>query len=114
MAHIVFVSIPVQGHVVPTLGVIEELVAGGHRVTFPTTAEFAGMVTGAGAEVLVYESTWAVPASLPNQVDSDRAAEMRLLLVTESIAVADALQGGLYGPGADIIYYEYFYVSVEY
>jgi dTDP-L-oleandrosyltransferase len=107
MGHIVFLSIPAHGHVTPTLGVVEELVGRGHRVTFPTTEEFSGTVGAVGAEVLRYESTWPVPASLPNPADADSAAEMRLLLATESIAVADALAPiSAAGPGADVVVYD--------
>ncbi|GAA2882979.1 glycosyltransferase [Streptosporangium fragile] len=56
-AHIAMVSIPAPGHVNPSIEVIRELVARGHRVTYANDPSFAGVVTGAGAELVPYAST---------------------------------------------------------
>ena len=63
--HVAFVSIPLYGHVIPTLAIVEELVSRGHRVTYLATGEFTGMLGGAGARTVRYESTWPTPAGLP-------------------------------------------------
>jgi MGT family glycosyltransferase len=84
--HIAFFPIPAHGHVFPTLAVVEELVRKGHRVTYLTTDEFAATAASAGADVVRYESTWSVPARLPNPTTADDASRMRLMLLTESIA----------------------------
>ncbi|AVV47360.1 hypothetical protein C6376_08640 [Streptomyces sp. P3] len=43
-----------HGHVNPTLGVVEELVRRGHRVTYAVTEEFVHQVKAAGAEPVLY------------------------------------------------------------
>ncbi|MFF4717029.1 macrolide family glycosyltransferase [Streptomyces eurythermus] len=54
MAHIAFFILPVPGHVNPTLGVAEELVARGHRVTYALPEDIAGRARRVGAEVVTY------------------------------------------------------------
>ncbi|WP_167518891.1 macrolide family glycosyltransferase [Streptomyces chryseus] len=57
MPHIAFFVLPVPGHMNPSLGVAEELVARGHRVTYalPEAPEdIAGRAKRVGAEVVTY------------------------------------------------------------
>ncbi|MER7170294.1 macrolide-inactivating glycosyltransferase [Streptomyces mesophilus] len=64
-AHIAMFSIAASGHVNPSLEVIRELVARGHRVTYAIPASFADKVAAAGAEPKVWDST------LPTDDDPD-------------------------------------------
>ncbi|MGI8312288.1 macrolide family glycosyltransferase [Saccharopolyspora hattusasensis] len=59
--HFAFVSLAAHGHVNPTLPLVEELVARGHRVTYATGAEQAAAVARAGADVV--EMPWSVELS---------------------------------------------------
>ncbi|ARZ67330.1 glycosyltransferase [Streptomyces sp. HU2014] len=54
MAHIAFFILPVAGHVNPTLGVAEELVARGHRVTYALPEGIADRAVRVGADVVTY------------------------------------------------------------
>ncbi|MET9429543.1 macrolide-inactivating glycosyltransferase [Streptomyces sp. NPDC003036] len=56
-AHIAMFSIAAHGHVNPSLDVIRELVARGHRVSYAIPASFADKVAATGAEPVVYTST---------------------------------------------------------
>ncbi|MBT2364153.1 macrolide-inactivating glycosyltransferase [Streptomyces sp. ISL-10] len=56
-AHIAMFSIAAPGHVNPSLEVIRELVARGHRVSYAIPASFADRVAATGAEPVVYTST---------------------------------------------------------
>ncbi|MET8011667.1 macrolide-inactivating glycosyltransferase [Streptomyces sp. NPDC005271] len=56
-AHIAMFSIAAHGHVNPSLEVIRELVARGHRVTYAIPESFADKVAATGAEPKVYTST---------------------------------------------------------
>nr|WP_217198041.1 macrolide family glycosyltransferase [Streptomyces buecherae] len=56
-AHIAMFSIAAHGHVNPSLEVIRELVARGHRVTYAIPASFAEKVAATGAEPVIYTST---------------------------------------------------------
>ncbi|MFE5900423.1 macrolide-inactivating glycosyltransferase [Streptomyces sp. NPDC056488] len=64
-AHIAMFSIAAHGHVNPSLEVIRELVARGHRVSYAVPESFAAKVTEAGATPVVYTST------LPTDEDPD-------------------------------------------
>ncbi|MEV6654480.1 macrolide-inactivating glycosyltransferase [Streptomyces sp. NPDC051219] len=56
-AHIAMFSIAAHGHVNPSIEVIRELVARGHRVTYAIPASFASKVAATGAEPVTYTST---------------------------------------------------------
>ncbi|MER5312809.1 macrolide-inactivating glycosyltransferase [Streptomyces sp. NPDC002773] len=64
-AHIAMFSIAAHGHVNPSLEVIRELVARGHRVSYAIPASFAEKVAETGATPVVYTST------LPTDDDPD-------------------------------------------
>ncbi|MGK4582148.1 macrolide family glycosyltransferase [Kitasatospora sp. HPMI-4] len=62
-------NIPAHGHVNPTLGLVTELAARGHRVSYAVSDDFAALVEEAGATPVRYRSTfptrgrpdWAMP-----------------------------------------------------
>ncbi|GAA2445621.1 macrolide-inactivating glycosyltransferase [Streptomyces lavendulocolor] len=64
-AHIAMFSIAAHGHVNPSIDVIRELVARGHRVSYAIPASFADKVAATGAEPVIYTST------LPTDEDPD-------------------------------------------
>ncbi|WP_406054880.1 macrolide-inactivating glycosyltransferase [Streptomyces sp. NBC_01077] len=64
-AHIAMFSIAAHGHVNPSLDVIRELVARGHRVSYAIPASFADKVAETGATPVVHTST------LPTDDDPD-------------------------------------------
>ncbi|GAA4895781.1 macrolide-inactivating glycosyltransferase [Streptomyces coeruleoprunus] len=64
-AHIAMFSIAAHGHVNPSLEVIRELGARGHRVSYAIPAAFADKVAATGAEPVIYHST------LPTDEDPD-------------------------------------------
>ncbi|MER7046980.1 macrolide-inactivating glycosyltransferase [Streptomyces jumonjinensis] len=64
-AHIAMFSIAAPGHVNPSLDVIRELVARGHRVSYAIPGAFAERVAATGATPVVYDSV------LPTEEDPD-------------------------------------------
>ncbi|MFE0471718.1 macrolide-inactivating glycosyltransferase [Streptomyces sp. NPDC058947] len=64
-AHIAMFSIAAHGHVNPSLEVIRELVARGHRVTYAIPPVFAEKVAQTGAEVKPWTSTLPSPDDDP-------------------------------------------------
>ncbi|MEU3653589.1 macrolide family glycosyltransferase [Streptomyces sp. NPDC032161] len=59
-AHIAMVGIPAVSHVLPSLEVIRELVARGHRVTYANDPAVADRITAVGAELVPCTSTLPV------------------------------------------------------
>ncbi|MGW2055328.1 macrolide-inactivating glycosyltransferase [Streptomyces sp. NPDC001840] len=64
-AHIAMFSIAAHGHVNPSLDVIRELVARGHRVSYAIPALFAEKVAATGAEPVIYTSVLPGPDDDP-------------------------------------------------
>lgn len=64
-AHIAMFSIAAHGHVNPSIEVIRELVARGHRVTYAIPPAFAEKVAGTGAEPKPWHSTLPSPDDDP-------------------------------------------------
>ncbi|KOG54234.1 glycosyl transferase [Streptomyces griseoflavus] len=83
-AHIAMFSIPAHGHVNPSLEVIRELVARGHRVTYAIPPSFAEIVAATGAEPKFWNST------LPT--DEDPALWGTELLDAMDLFLDDAIQ----------------------
>jgi hypothetical protein len=83
-AHIAVIGLPVTGRVLPSLGVVRELVARGHRVTCANDPAVGGLLAATGAAFVPYGSTLPVAGDdWPG--DHDHADVARLLL-------ADAVQ----------------------
>lgn len=59
-AHIAMIGIPAVSHVMPSLEIIRELVARGHRVSYANDPAMAETITATGAELVPYTSTLPV------------------------------------------------------
>ncbi|MEV1009244.1 macrolide family glycosyltransferase [Streptomyces sp. NPDC049881] len=59
-AHIAMGGVPAVSHTLPSLEVIRELVARGHRVTYANDPRVADLITPTGAEPVTYTSTLPV------------------------------------------------------
>ncbi|MEU8685589.1 macrolide-inactivating glycosyltransferase [Streptomyces sp. NPDC048611] len=84
-AHIAMFSIAAHGHVNPSLEVIRELVARGHRVTYAIPRIFAEKVAETGAEPVLYRTTLPSP-------DDDPSAWGTTLLDNVEPFLDDAIQ----------------------
>ena len=85
MATIVFFSIPAQGHVHPTLGVVRELTARGHRVIYYSYEGFREKIRAAGGEFVGCERldpTMGLTRQAGARVGSDLALSTRVLVDT--------------------------------
>lgn len=84
-AHIAMFSIAAHGHVNPSLEVIRELVARGHRVTYAIPHLFGEKVAETGAEAVLYRTTLPSP-------DDDPSAWGTTLLDNVEPFLEDAIQ----------------------
>ena len=85
MATIVFFSIPAQGHVHPTLGVVRELTARGHRVVYYSYEGFREKIRAAGGDFVGCERldpTMGLTRQAGARVGSDLALSTRVLVDT--------------------------------
>lgn len=112
MAHIAFFVIPDAGHVNPTLGVVCELVARGHRVSYAITGEFAERVVAAGARHVDYTTTMmsyfgagpAAPAGAERFSTADIVHVHRGRL-EETVAILPGLATAFAGDTPDVVVY---------
>ncbi|MDX3850729.1 macrolide-inactivating glycosyltransferase [Streptomyces sp. AK02-01A] len=84
-AHLAMFSIAAHGHVNPSLEIVRELVARGHRVSYAIPASFADKVAETGAEPVIYTSV------LPS-ADADPEAWGTELIDHIEPFLADAIQ----------------------
>lgn len=100
MSHIAMVAPPAHGHVNPSLPVVAELVARGHRVSYAVPAPFADTVARTGATPVVH-ATLMPDETAGEQWPSDPVAGMGLFL-DEGIASTPLLATAFDGDRPDL------------
>ena len=53
---ILFINLPYHGHVIPTIGLVQELIKAGHQVTYLTPHDWEARIAESGADFLGYEN----------------------------------------------------------
>lgn len=102
--HVAFQAVPAAGHVNPGLGLVSELAARGHRVTYAINSAFAPRVAAAGATPVVYESTptWVSGAGAP-AVDPGAAM---MAFLDEAKAVLPQVEAAYRADRPDVIVHD--------
>ncbi|NGO45084.1 macrolide family glycosyltransferase [Streptomyces ureilyticus] len=108
--HFAFFNIPATGHLVPTLGVVEELVRRGHRVTYAATEAYADLIASTGATVLPYTSSIDPQTIVPAGAE-DWLARVLLGNVREGAATAPVFEEYFRGDLPDLLAYD---ISVQF
>ncbi|MFE7560718.1 macrolide family glycosyltransferase [Kitasatospora sp. NPDC057500] len=103
-AHIAMVSIPAHGHVNPSLALIAELVARGHRVSYVNDPSFAETVAATGATLVPY------PTALPIGGDSSGWPEdpvaVQDVFLDDALAMTPVLQRLFAEDRPDLVLYD--------
>ncbi|BCB88506.1 macrolide family glycosyltransferase [Phytohabitans suffuscus] len=96
--HLLFVAPGGSGHINPALGIVDQLVRTGHRVTVVTGAGFADAVTAVGARFAEYKSAFD-DFHVPDAMAEDNAEQLLndvyiadnevMLRAAEEVAAAD-------------------------
>jgi MGT family glycosyltransferase len=111
MSHVALFTMPMHGHVNPTLGLIRELVARGHRVTYPTTDEFADAVAAAGADVVRFPGVIGPSRDLtvkaPSDLSSAEFHESIMKLTEEGLAPLEAALERLDDDRPDVVLHDF-------
>ncbi|AHH99160.1 hypothetical protein GCM10010174_49220 [Kutzneria viridogrisea] len=97
--HLLYLSLPLYGHVYPTLNFAEELVRRGHRVTYGASESFSAEVERSGARLLVYPDEMADNATFAGmgEVTTAKATLMGMRFVEQSLLLIDELGEALEG-----------------
>lgn len=104
--HFAIFAVPAHGHVNPALGVVAELAARGHRVTYAVTEQFAPAVRAAGATPVIYETTWpTTPEGRATQWDGD-AVQAYTWFLDEAIHVLPQLAAAYAEDRPDVVLYD--------
>lgn len=103
--HIAFFNVPALGHLAPTLGVVEELVRRGHRVSYAATRQYAELVAATGATVVPYEST-VDPQAVNAAGGGSWQAGCLFTQTRESTATAPAFEAYFAQDPPDLVVYE--------
>ncbi|MEU2337221.1 macrolide family glycosyltransferase [Streptomyces sp. NPDC013172] len=101
-AHIAMVGIPAVSHVLPSLEIIRELVARGHRVTYANDPVVADLVTATGAELVACTSVLPVA---DNNWPEDPIAVMDLFLAN-AVQALPQLYAAYHHDPADLYLYD--------
>jgi MGT family glycosyltransferase len=99
--HVLWLGFPAYGHLKATLGMVEELVRRGHRVTYVVADRLAGRVLGTGAEVVPYASTF------PESIDpAASATTMLIAFLRESFAPLEAALAAAAADPPDLVVHD--------
>ncbi|MGW6241627.1 macrolide family glycosyltransferase [Streptomyces sp. NPDC055094] len=101
-AHIAMIGIPVVSHVLPSLEIIRELVARGHRVTYANDPAVAGLIATTGAEFVPCGSVLPVA---DNNWPDDPVAAMSLFL-DDAVQALPRLRAAYEDDPADLYLYD--------
>lgn len=104
-AHIAMFSIAAHGHVNPSLEVIRELVARGHRVTYAIPHLFADKVAETGAEPVPFETTLPGPDDDPEAWGTELIDNIEPFL-TEGIETLPRLAAAYEGDEPDLVLHD--------
>ncbi|WP_367045884.1 macrolide-inactivating glycosyltransferase [Streptomyces sp. Je 1-332] len=104
-AHIAMFSIAAHGHVNPSLEVIRELVARGHRVTYAIPHLFAEKVAETGAEPVLFETTLPGPDDDPEAWGTELIDNIEPFL-TEAIETLPQLAAAYAGDEPDLVLHD--------
>ncbi|MGX7825865.1 macrolide family glycosyltransferase [Actinokineospora sp. 24-640] len=105
MSHIAFFNNSGYGHVIPTLGVVEELVRRGHRVTYVTGDRLVDTVAATGARVLGYDSQ-LVHVDLSEMVTADATSRMPGIYLQEGVDILAVAEPVLAADRPDLIAFD--------
>lgn len=96
---IAFVSVPLHGHINPTLPVVAELVRRGHHVTYHSLPEFDDAIAATGATVLPYPDV----ATPPDRLSPVTALEW---VTRVSLDLVPVVAEDLRRTGADLVVHD--------
>lgn len=63
---ILFINLPYHGHVIPTIGLVQELIKAGHQVTYLMPHDWQALIAESGADFLGYENNPKLDTQIRN------------------------------------------------
>ncbi|MEU3183675.1 macrolide-inactivating glycosyltransferase [Streptomyces sp. NPDC006923] len=104
-AHLAMFSIAAHGHVNPSLDIVRELVARGHRVSYAIPAAFADKVAETGAEPVIYTSVLPSADAGPEAWGTELIDHIEPFLA-DAIQALPQLAAAFEGDEPDLVLYD--------
>jgi MGT family glycosyltransferase len=105
--HIAFLTLPASGHINPTVPLVQELCARGHRVGYATGSGYAPVLAAAGAEVMALDWWKSKPLTVsPGGQTTEDLATMLLGFLDSARRVFPALLRWLTDHRPDVLCYD--------
>ncbi|MDE6593067.1 MAG: hypothetical protein K2K57_08395 [Oscillospiraceae bacterium] len=67
---ILFINLPFSGHIIPTLGLVQELIKRGHKITYLLTPDWKEKILHTGAEFSEYQDNKKLSVQMRNAYDA--------------------------------------------
>jgi macrolide glycosyltransferase len=106
-AHVAMFTVPAAGHVHPSLEIVRELVARGHRVTYTVTEEFAPAVAAVGGEPVLHTTTLPTGDEDRGFPEDDIVASITMFL-NEAVHVLPQMASAYQDDRPDLVLYDVF------
>ncbi|MES9603755.1 macrolide family glycosyltransferase [Actinomadura sp. NPDC000929] len=107
--HILFAVTGGSGHIRPTYGVLDELSARGHRLSFVTSGDYAEDLAEVGARQIRHRSIFEDGVDLPEIVEQEDAEALTVsAFVNENLAMLRAAESALDDDPPDLVVYDIF------
>ncbi|MFI5648968.1 macrolide family glycosyltransferase [Kitasatospora sp. NPDC051705] len=103
-AHIAMVNVPAHGHVNPSLEVIRELVARGHRVSYVNDPSFAEQIESTGARFVPHETGMT---ALQGAVDPAIQDRVHGMIFGEAQAMLPRMREAFHDDRPDLVLYDF-------
>ncbi|MFI9270817.1 macrolide family glycosyltransferase [Kitasatospora sp. NPDC052896] len=103
-AHIAMVNIPAHGHVNPSLEVMRELVARGHRVSYVNDPSFAEQIESTGARIVPHDTTLPF---LKGAVAVDAAAKVHGMILEDAKVMLPRMREAFQDDRPDLVLYDF-------
>lgn len=102
--HVAMFTVPAHGHVNPSLPVVQELTARGHRVSYAIPEPFEAAVAATGATPVRYETTWPqTPEGRREQWSGDDPVDHFRWFLDEAVHVLPQLSAAFDGDRPDVV-----------
>jgi len=104
--HILFLPYPSPGHLLPTLGIAQELLRRGYRVTYALNGPISDMARDIGATVVSYESPLMSTTKPEDEWTEEALGSGFLQYITEITGTTSAIERQLADDRPDLIAYD--------
>lgn len=94
---ILFINLPFSGHIIPTLGLVQELVKRNNKITYLLTSDWKEKILHTGAELVIYEQFFFLGKHVAEKFNKPAVRIFTSLASNELIMKEFINAGGMFG-----------------